>query len=457
MKKTTSSIIIILILLLLAGCSGDNNQNNNLNLQLETNNKQENRSGTKLTITNNPGYINSFSEDLAWAFFDEDSRTLLGCFDKTGKIVYKTYDSIVAAGAVQGYSEGYCYIFSSSGLKQINGRYIYDNQRIAVIDKNGNVLGSYQYYNKEKDKFEEYSKNSELCVAYGGGCVVIQKHVADFDSNHYEYTIYDENKNILTTETYDKSPTVRYLGKGVFAFSQYDNTKYYFKLSGKWIDFDYYDDISFDCDYQVYSHNSEHVNVVDIQGNKQEIDLSDYFEYIKGVSNIHDNKFIVTSGSKEYGNFELGVYDMSSHTLKKLNKYLDKIDEEKAIKLSYVDDRLILNLKGSDGDNYFALLDENLNTIIEPTKVNSIPEINSGRFIWGDNVCDLDGNVVFSISSKFTSIETVAYAYIDGCLRIGREEGGIECVDYIDVDGNLLFEIKDRVFYDSQSKVISLK
>ena len=448
MKKIVSSIIIVLFVFLFSGC-GDNDPNTFI-----VNPNTNNHSGTKLTITNNPGYINLFSEDLCWAFFNEGNRTLLGCFDKTGKIIYKTYDSIVAADAVKDYSEGYCYIFS--GTKQSNG-YFYDNLKISVVNKNGDVLGTYPYCHKENDKFEQYSKNSEICVAYGGGCVVIQKHVADFNSNHYEYTIYDENKNILTTETYDDTPTVRYLGKGVFAFLQGSNTKYYFKSSGKWVDFDLYADVSFDCAYQVYSHDSEHVSVVDIQGNKQEIDLSDSFEYINGVSEIHDNKFIVTSGSKSYGNFELGVYDISSNTLKKLSKYLDKIDEEKAKESSYVDNRLILKLKGSDGNKYFTMLDENLNTIIEPTKVNSIPEINSERYIWNNNVYDLNGNVVFSINSKFSGIETVAKQYIDGCLRIGRKEGGVECVDYIDKDGNLLFEIIDGVFYDSQSKEICLK
>lgn len=471
MKKIICVVIIFTYVTILSGCGNDTNlkfysflsnesiteqdstvNDNSLFSDYENNDSHSN--GTSLILSNNLAYVNSFSEDYAWAFFDENNTTVLGCFDKKGNIIYKTYDSIITADAVHGYSEDFCYIFS--GQKGSDG-FSYNNLKVSVVDKNGDIRGTYSYCHQDNENYKYLSEYGELCVAFGGGCTVIQKYVSDFNSNYYEYTILDENKNKKASISFDSIPKIKYAGKGAFAFMKNDNTKYYFIDSEKWVDFDDYIDISFYCNYQIYHKSTEYVSIVDTQGTKQEIDLSGHFNGNISVSEVHDDKFIVKSGGASYGNLEIGVYDISTKALTKLNNYLDKIDEDNILKNYFVDNRIIVKLIGSDGQKYYSLMDEKLNTITEPTKVNSIPQINCERIVIDRKVYDNNGNFVFSVDSKFSNIRTVATCFTDNCLRVARTEGNTEYIDYIDKDGNLLFEISNGIFYDNQSKIITLK
>lgn len=437
MKKIICLAMILLCAISVSGCS-----------------KVLNNHETVLKLTNNKFYTKAFSEDLAWATFDENNEHLWGCYNKSGNIVFKTYDAVSGVDAIDGFSEGFCYILSGTS----NGTSMFESDlKISVVTKDGNVCGTYPYCHPAHKDYNQLSKSNEFCIAYGGGCVVIQKPVSNFDSNYFEYTIFDENRNALTSITYESIPTVQYGGKGVFEFIQNNNTNFYFSLSKEWLKMENDAELSFYCDNQIYDHSSDSVRIINTQGLTQEISLANEFEDNISVTEVHDNKFLVSCGSINYGTFSLGVYDISTSTLKKLDQYLDKLNDKKILESYYSESRIILPLIGSDGNKYFAMLDENLNTIIEPTKVKSYPIIANGRIVLGEDVYDLNGNKVFSISSMLKNVKKIDSQYIDGCLQIIRNEGNNTYVDYLDIDGKIILEIENDLFIDNGAKIISLK
>lgn len=437
MKKVFCLAMILLCAISISGCS-----------------KALNNQGNVLKLTNNKFYAKSFSEDLAWATFDENNTNLWGCYDKSGNIVFKTYDAVGGADAINGFSEGFCYILSGTP----NGTGMFDlDLKISVVTKDGNICGTYPYCHPAHKNYKQLSKSNELCIAYGGGCVVMQKPVSNFDSNYYEYTIYDEKRNVITSITYENIPTVRYGGKGVFGFIQNNNTNYYFGSSREWIKIENDAELYFDCDNQILDHSSNSVSIINTQGQTQEINLSDDFDDNIRVAKVQDNKFLVSCGSINYGTFSLGVYDITTNTLKKLNQYLDKLNDEKVLESYYSDNRIILPLIGSDGNKYFAMLDQNWDTIIEPTKVKSYPVIANGRMVLGGDVYDLNGNIVFSVSSNLKNINEIGSQYTDGCLLVTRNENNNTYVDYLDIDGKIAFEIENDLFVDNGAKIISIK
>lgn len=437
MKKILCLAIIMLCGMSVSGCS-----------------KESISQGSVLKLTNNEFYAKPFSEDFAWATFDENNKNLWGCYDKSGNLVFKTYDAVSGVDAIHGFSEGFCYILSGTS----NGTSMFESDlKISVVTKDGNVCGTYPYCHPAHKDYKQLSKSKELCIAYGGGCVVMQKPVSNFDSNYYEYTIFDENRNALTNITYESIPTVRYGGNGVFEFIQNNNTNFYFALSKEWVKIENDAELSFYCDNQIYDHSSNSVSIINTQGLTQEISLENEFEDNISVTEVHDNKFLVSCGSINYGTFSLGVFDISNSTLKKLDQYLDKINDKKIMESYYSENRIILPLIGSDENKYFAMLDENLNTIIEPTKVKSYPIIATGRIVLGEDVYDLNGNKVFSISSILKNVKKIDSQYIDGCLRVIRNENNNTYVDYLDIDGKIILEIENDLFIDNGAKIISLK
>lgn len=359
------------------------------------------------------------------------------------------------------FSDGYSHV-------QIPGR-------ILTIDTSGNITADLTLGENEK------------IVMVNGGYVFTREYVADFDSSGFNYKIYGPDGNIirefysdeiqylshvrrinvgLDTSEWDsdfKAAYCRYAGKGRIKILQDGNYNLYYINSGTTAPINRYgyylslginEDLKFGEEFYTYlgkawaSKDDSSIRLVfmniaseitsivlPFEIYKTDVDLSDISEgYCVFRKKYYDE-------DTDMNRYRLVTIDLDNATY---NIISTEFDDKIGGKPEMCHKNIVISMTGKDGENYYAVVDVNGNTILPPQKG------------WYDPKCvyNEDATPIFDVEEK---------GFPENCIITKLNEGIVLVSDidwtkvnyarYADEEGNVLFDSVDV----SGAKVISLE
>lgn len=362
-------------------------------------------------------YAYDFSEGLAWVDFKSDknegevnsySSHYLGVINKDGEMVFRIKHEPTDFVTVTNYHNGYAHLTYQD--------------RMDVIDTTGEVVNT------------QSTDDMTAIRAYGDGYIITEEHHADFDSNGYIYKIYSPTGEVLKTiETSEYSNFVRYLGNGVVLCNgiiyfltanqelsvgtESDFHNIYFTEDTAALGIDYYDP-----DVDGYRGK---LKLLNLDGQLEEIEL--YPEYgwnwVDSVLTVKNNLIILYSYESTLITYNLTDKSFIVMPDDSANKVVwDDIHSS----LSFDDSgQIALTLQGSDGNYYVALFDTNWEMVTDPLQVRS-----NNNFVRGFGYSD--SGYVFSNGRLIVS-------------NIGISDEPTTCV--YSNDGSLIYDLYEKGFY----------
>lgn len=384
MRRCMCFCLIIIFIFCITGCDKQSSNNIQATISSTVNSTEKNTVETKnqnYTENNNPKTYSEFREyndGLAWVkYIDNGSNEYYGCIDETGKMLFRyKADNI---GIVSDFENNYSYFKSN------------DKTTLYVVNKNGDMCSSYNDF-----------------VAYGYGYTVVEKHHSDFDSEYYEYSIYDSEHNCVNTVKFDKEINVKYCGEGVFDF----DSKLFFSQNEKMIDYNY-DRSSYDKNIKFYN------GIAYVENDCLEIRSSyitikptgeiNELENIDGIlneklqsTNIYSNSLLIyeedTPKLATYNvNTQSVTYLKDESVLQRLETHYDGSFNSLDISPLMNEKGIILRLVGDDGFGYVIISDYEFNFKTEPTKYDECKIYKNGICEIDSVIYDMDGNQLFSL------------------------------------------------------------
>lgn len=435
MKRTITIILstafALVMVLSLAAC-GNVNGKSGYSTSYSNNNPQ-----TKSYSNNNPqtnyDRIESFSEGLAWV----EDNDYYGCIDETGKMLFK-YNKTSLSFPTK-FENGHAFLYNSG---------IYG--KVSVIDRNGDIQYTFQ--------------NSE---AFGFGLVVVESYQSSFSSSEYKYDIYGSDGKIVDSCTADepsKQMHVFYCGDGVFEFSGYG---FYCAKTSTWVT-DYNDSdglIRFNTAgkalFESKLHSSDSYKLLNVFANSdgtfkqlpEEIELSG----TRINKSLHDDMvYYYSDNGRILSPKILSSYNVSTETksvlkddaiIERLNRKLISSgnEDEYTLNCSSNKNGIIVSLIGDDTIEYVALLDSQLNTIIEPVvKIGNYHAFDNGNFLINHSVYDKNGTELYKVEYDDVISDSESTIIVQG-ERNGNSDRYKGSPFYaIDQEGNIVFEEIDE-------------
>ena len=369
-----------------------------------------------------------YSDGYAWVQYGKGDKNYWASIDKTGKVICSFDADMVTK--VYPYENGYAYLEYSD--------------KFEVIDTSGRITASYSI------------DDDNIVKAYGNGYVLTQKYAADFDSSGYTYTIYNYDGSVLDEiESEEELVNSCYCGNGVFGFNLedvdgyngYPNT-FYSATDRVWtscltdeFDVNFLEDTTaMAIDYGSPDTDGYRGKLRLMNKNGQLSEVLLYPEYgwnwsTDGLT-VNENICVLY----DYSGDQLFSYSLTDGQFYKLDdSYAEKVIWDALPNpLAFFNDRIVLPMRGSDGERYIAAFDHKWNIIFEPMQATSNSAYSENRLIASDDgnivVYDENGSVVFSVSEKgFSAIAP----YHDGVARIADDNIS---PTYLDENGNVLFE-----------------
>lgn len=408
MKRLFS--IILIIVLMLSGCStaSDNSSYSNTIINNDNNNSKEIADKDYLYLTSN------YSDGVSWLKYCDASakekskegiHSKYGCIDKNGELLFY-FDATIITGEPSNFSNGYSYIESNSG------------EKLTVIDTTGNICSTYNLVSESYDGFTT-TKSGNLdnyCVAYGDGYEVVQTHESSFDNNAYTYTVYDANNNQVyqLSQKPQNEIAVKYWGHGVFSFK---NTGFYYAYSNVWVDDEYakpdgefnwdmrFSDVEYgdsfkdgdNWDYDVY------LEYIDDLGNSISTKVLSRKKLGWNIisTNVYNNRCIIYGYPNDGKISKMYIYNFEDDSIVQLTdeRYLNQLSED--FKYYFMDNRIVLTMKGQDSKRYYCMFDFEWNVIAEPKEFSYI-DVSAKRIIRDfKEVYDENGSLLFEIDDNY--------------------------------------------------------
>lgn len=320
----------------------------------------------------------TYNNGLAWTeYTDNDGIEYYGCIDEKGKMLFRYKSDNLEI--LSDYENNYSY------LKSKNGTTIY------VIDKNGDVCNSYNN-----------------AVAYGYGYTVLEDHHSDFDSEYYEYSIYDPDNNLINTTKFDNEVNVKYCGDGVFDFG----SKLFFSQNEKMIDYSYErskndKDVQFNNGIAYIENDALAIrsSYVTINSTGTIVDLENVDdildEKVQNTEIYSDSLLVYEEDTPKLATYNV---DTQSVTYLKDQSILEKLETHYDGNISSLDispllneNGMILRLVGEDGYGYVIISDYEFNFKTEPMKYDECKIYKNGICEIDSVVYDMEGNQLFSL------------------------------------------------------------
>ncbi len=407
MRRCICFCLIIIFIFCITGCDKQSSNNIQATISSMVNSTEKNTVETKnqnYTENNNPKTYSEFREyndGLAWVKYIDDSNEYYGCIDESGKMLFRY--NVECKDTTEGYIDtdetgemilsykddtiilGADFENNYSYLKTKNGGTLY------VIDKNGDVCSSYNDY-----------------VAFGYGYTVVENHYTDFDSEYYEYSIYDSEHNCVNTVKFDEEINVKYCGEGVFDF----DSKLFFSQNEKMIDYNY-DRSSYDKNIKFYNGIAYVENdclgyypsyiIITATGTINELENIDGILNEKLQStNIYSNSLLIyeedTPKLATYNvNTQSVTYLKDESVLQRLETHYDGSFNSLDISPLMNEKGIILRLVGDDGFGYVIISDYEFNFKTEPIKYDECKIYKNGICEIDSFIYDMEGNQLFSL------------------------------------------------------------
>lgn len=370
-------------------------------------------------------YGDLYSEGRAWVMFGENETTYWGVIDKSGNAIVR----FNAATGIQytPYYEGY------SHVKTANGYYI--------LDKEGNIVRQFNV-----------DEGTEVILAKGG-YVATKTDMSGFDAVGYQYTIYNPDGSVLTEFSEESEHIVAYYGKGVFSV---DSKGYYCSQSGSWVEEEVYlpvfcDDTAviattyYEVDDSLYGDRFGGIVTLSTTGETNTI-FSKYIGNNISPSVIVDDICVLYDFWSDSDLTALNISTLEEYPLPE--EYASKMwDMEEEIYSPY-DNRIVVHMKGADGNGYVCVFDTQMNLVFGPVQ-GFANAYSDGRMVLESSddddtlVYDTEGNIIFSLAEKgYMLTDFPAYGrYSDGALFVHELlTSPSQDYAYLDTDGNRLFE-----------------
>lgn len=303
-----------------------------------------------------------------------------------------------------------------------------------AIDKQGNVV-----FTSKTVPFDDV-------IAFDGGCFAVYRYIEGFDATGYIVSFLNEQGATVLTldEIYSELPEIANCGDGVFAQKVSRN-------AGGEVTWEFYD---------AHTGNTYRVGGISSWASMSRI-FNDGYAIIEGTRMGDDATLVTTSGNKttieldynyhDFGPVSDGGYvctcyyrdtveamyfvDVKSGKTVCLDNYGSRVDLDRVKTIKYDDGRLLLPLIGTDGKNYYTILDDAGKSLFEPVACESAYMLGNNRYSirYEDREVVIDGNgtELFEIAAG-NSISN----YRDGIAEVSNDEASY----YVDPYGNRLFE-----------------
>lgn len=369
-----------------------------------------------------------YKNERAWIKYETGEGVFLGSFDKTGTEIFR-----LNAGSIADYTdydEEYAYIKNN------------DNSWI-VLNKSGEQLYTID---------DAHGGN---VLAYGGGYVFCTHHEDSFDTSYDVYEIYDPSGQATSIDIGGSYGDACYCGDSIFGIElrgSWDWTVTFYNSEGQnWIvpptagltgsnnvrfengltcfGIKYYDPD--DTGYR------SSLRIANTTG-WYEVPIHEGWSWNDYGAGYHDGAVVLY----ESYDGDLYSFELASEKLSSMDKrYSSRIEEGEfqdrsgfySKETGFINDRLVIFMKGDDKDRYIGLFDKDLNPVKDIMKYTTYIGFDGYRLVVEQNgetvVYDQDGNELYTASS--IGVRTIA-AFSDG---VAMTEVG----KYIDRDGNSLF------------------
>lgn len=418
--------------------------------------------------------ICEFSEGYCWAqlMYSDTNQKITAVIDTNGNLISELNDEwIVSRGEFH------------NGVSLVE----YDTGVCMFVDADSNIL----FYSDNPD-YQDMIKG-----IYPGGYIFMERNEANLTSNTTYYAIMDCNENFIIDWTeYNGFYLFNYMGGDVFAFLDGfergdDDTAKFFNAETKvWTTVSNIDGgslwrlpdfVADDSDgWLVIGEGLERVSgggiLVSTRDGKT-YTLDSNYEY--GIP--YDGRIVIVDtgyydddfNGLGYVNIQDATYDMIDYGYLNLVRHPEKVWEkvrmEAAVELGYwpsynapgvipsnmynttntttylfdlvfSNGVMLLQLKGADGLDYYALMNEQGENVFEPVKGTAVDTLGEGRFLVSREgnyyIIDEQGKDVDILSGKDYGMLSSAEEYRDGLswVETFRDVNG-----FIDVNGNYVF------------------
>ena len=417
--------------------------------------------------------IGDFSDGLSWCTltYADTQQSITAVIDTTGRVVGINKDtSIVSYGD---FYNGVSLVENSDGV-------------LMYLNANGDVVFS----------SGDSDYNEQIKGMYPGGYIFLERTEANLTSNTKYYAIIDCYENFVIDWTaYGDYYLFNYLGGGIFAFldgfdrGDDDNVKFYNVETKVWTTVNNIDGGSLWKLPKLVAEDSDGWVIIGVGLDRvsgsgilvstkdgKTYTLNEHFEY--GI--VSDGKIAtIDTGFYDDKLLGFGCFDTKEATFNLINyEYLDLVSKPEWIMetlgyetwmelgmwpsynmdttkvplkentylydLEFSSGVMLLQLKGADGHDYYALINTQGENIIEPVMGTAVDTLGNGRFLverddsyYVINESGQDINVFpDENSSKIYSVGV----YNDGLSWVETSRG---TKAYMDTDGKYVFGEKD--------------
>lgn len=430
--------------------------------------------------------IGEFSDGLSWCTltYADTKQSIKAVIDTTGRVVGKIKDTgIVSYGD---FYNGVSLVENTDGI-------------LKYLNANGDVV-----FSSDNSDYKEQIKGM-----YPGGYIFLERTEANLTSNTKYYAIMDCYKNFVIDWTaYGDYCLFNYLGGGIFAFldgfdrGDDDNVKFYNAETKVWTTVNNIDGgslwklpklVAEDSDgWVIIGVGLDRVSGSGILVSTKDgkiYTLNEHFEY--GI--VSDGKIVtIDTGFYDDKLLGFGYFDTKEAAFHSINyEYLNLVYEPEWImetvgyeswmelgmwpaynmdttKLplkentflydwEFSSGAMLLQLKGADGNDYYALINTQGENIIEPVIGTAVDTLGNGRFLVKRDdsyyVINERGQDINVFPDENSSKIYSAGVYNDGLSWVETSRG---TKAYMDIDGKYVFGEKDVLIREKVVKVSSL-
>lgn len=301
---------------------------------------------------------------------------------------------------------------------------------VSLLDMKTRKRPLYVILNPSGDVVWKSDKTVVDIDGLGDGYYCIEREISTFDE-HYKFAeIIDQHgESLFSTENYKQVLNITYLGEDMFTYQSPDATPTLYSAekraflpgqcsSQEAADWAAQYGIQFNSKFRdggaVLSYNNNGVLWGDKDGGIH------VFQLEEGFSDMHyyfgESSFVITG--KYMGEKCVGLFDCSTSSLTWCEAdYLDRLQSASPLSCG----RVVVYLKGVDGNGYFSIFDKDWNEILGPTPGNRVQykaEFKNNRlYVYDENfnlvAYDTDGNEEVRLAEKGYKVkETYSFGFL---------------------------------------------
>lgn len=327
-----------------------------------------------------------------------------------------------------------------------------------VVDENGETSGFYPY-----------EGDGTGIVCYGGGYVVKQTHVSNYNEEYFAFELINADGEVVYdfVDENQKMHEMAYCGRGVFWFGgEYIPDLYFCAEPGVAVEMESNFRVRFFEDRAAFAYefnkDEEVITITLLTASTGEVTsfdiplLSSQNNTLRAI--VKDDVCLIHEPTYDH----IAAYNLSTGELSILDDSYD-LNMAKDARIVPSNGRIVLPLRGADNEPYFGIFDTELNLVGEPvllTESNSpvsspgaphrMPTttnplygeetfacFNSDRLVVGNQVFNTEGSLLFDVT-KYGQYYNLA-PYSEGVTSAIWISSGEEPVLFLDENGDVLF------------------